>query len=127
MAKKGSSKYRSVVQEDLAAMLYQGKRSPSSGAADTDAGDVRTTHSLIECKTAGRPGVEIVPQLPRFVKWLEKVALEAWEEGRDPALFLRYYRPDSRLADRAGWVDVVVRPLVGDVLRENAYAKVHQE
>lgn len=121
MAKRGSNKWKSVQQEEFIANLYSGTRSPSSGAADTDQGDVRTTHSLIECKVTGSPGVEPRPKTPRFVKWLEKVALEAWSEGREPALALRYFDPDSPLATPDGWVDVVVRPAASDSLREAHY------
>lgn len=120
MARRGSSKARSVEQEDWVARLYHGKRSPSSGAADTDAGDVRTPLSLIECKTTGYPGKEPKPQVPRFIRWLEKVVKEAYEEGRSGALALRYYDPDSILATPDGWVDVVVRPIPDDVIREEA-------
>lgn len=119
MAARGSNKYRSVEQEDWVARLYHGKRSPSSGAADTDAGDVRTEFSLIECKTTGYPGKEPQPQLPRFIRWLEKVFKEASEEGKKGALALRYYAPDSILATPDGWVDVVVRPACDDADREN--------
>lgn len=121
MAKRGTSKRKSVDQEEWIARLYSGTRSPSSGAADTDQGDVRTAHSLIECKVTGEPGKELKPQLPRFVRWLEKVALEAWSEGREPALALRYFDPDSSLANLDGWVDVVVRTAAEDSVREAAY------
>lgn len=126
MAKRGTSKRKSVEQEEWIARLYSGTRSPSSGAADTDQGDVRTTRSLIECKVTGEPGKEPRPQLPRFVRWLEKVAEEAWSEGRSPAVALRYFDPDSKLATPDGWVDVVIRPAADDSVREALYAAEHE-
>lgn len=127
MAKRGTSKRKSVDQEEWIAALYSGTRSPSSGAADTDQGDVRTARSLIECKVTGEPGKEPRPQLPRFVRWLEKVAVEAWSEGRDPALALRYFDPDSPLARPDGWVDVVVRTAADDSVRDRAYDAWHEQ
>ena len=122
MAKRGTSKRKSQDQEKWIATLYSGKASPSSGASDTDQGDVRTAHSLIECKVTGEPGKEPRPQTPHFIKWLEKVALEAWSEGRQPALALRYFDPDSPLARPDGWIDVVVRTAADDSVREALYA-----
>lgn len=101
MAKRGSTKDDSVRHEDHLAALFNGKRSRSSGAAVHDAGDVRTEYLLIECKmTRGRK--------PKFVTEFEKVAKEAWEEGKDPMLALRYYDPDSLLADSEGWIDLTL-------------------
>lgn len=107
MAVRGSSKYLSVLQEDKIASLYNGVRSASSGAAETDQGDVRTKHLLIECKMTGGPGKRSIK--PVFLQHLEKVAAEAYSEGREPLLALRYYDPKSILADRDGWIDLVVR------------------
>lgn len=102
MAQRGSSKRLSVEHEEWVASVFNGKRSKSSGAAEHDAGDVRTDTHLIECKmTKG--------QVPTFIRHLEKVTLEAWEEGKDPMLALRYYDPDSHFANGYGWVDVVVQ------------------
>lgn len=101
MATRGSTKDDSVRQEDYIAKLFDGKRSKSSGAADHDAGDVRTKYLLIECKmTRARK--------PKFVTDFEKVAKEAWEEGREPMLALRYYDPDSLLSDSEGWIDLTM-------------------
>lgn len=123
MAKRGTSKYKSVQQEQYIALIYGGKQSPSSGAADNDQGDVRTPTTLIECKVTGGPG-KGGPRSPRMVRWLEKVSLEAWEEGRDPALALRFYDPESALADRDGWIDLVVRLASDDSVREDLYNSV---
>ena len=121
MAKRGSNKELSVRQEDWVARMYHGRRSPSSGAAVTDQGDVRTKMSLIECKTTGYPGKEPKPKTPRFIKWLEKAVQEAHENGLEGSLAMRFYDPESILATPDGWIDVMVRPIGTDALRESAY------
>jgi hypothetical protein len=112
VAKRGTSKRKSVEQENFIAAQYNGRRSASSGAAETDQGDVRTPDQLIECKCMGNPGEPT--KRPGFAKDLEKVTEEAWQEGRVPALAIRWYDPDSILADRAGWCDVIVRRVADD-------------
>jgi hypothetical protein len=101
--------------EDFIAALFSGKRSASSGASIVDKGDVRVTddQTLMECKYQGDP-VTPPKSKSKIVRVLEKIAIEAYEEGKDPALALRYYDPDSTLANKTtGYVDVVVR-LAGD-------------
>lgn len=112
MAKRGTNKFRSQEHEKYVAFLYEGKVSPSSGAAPADAGDVRVwaTNELIECKVKGEPGK---PARSTLVKQMEKIADEAWAEARDPVLCLRFFMPDSPLADKKGWVDLSVR-VAGD-------------
>jgi len=61
----------------------------------------------------GGPG-ETPKKLPVFIQQLEKVAVEARDIGREPALALRYYAPDSILAGPDGWLDVIVRPVDAD-------------
>jgi hypothetical protein len=114
MAVRGSSKERSVRHEDFIARLYGGTRSKSSGGADTDQGDVRTRGQLMECKVTGKP--EKPAKLPGFIKHLEKVTEEAWSEDRIPTLALRYFNPDSLLANRDGFVDVIVRRAQDDAI-----------
>jgi len=112
MARRGSTKYLSVKHEDRIARLYGGKRSASSGGAETDQGDVRAPDYLIECKMTGGPGVV---KRSKLVSDMEKVTEEALSEGRTPMVALRYYDPDSILADREGWIDLIVRRVVDDV------------
>lgn len=114
MARKGSSKWFSEQQENYIARLFGGVRSPSSGGADTDRGDVRLQSTLIECKHTGsflKPAKSISVKLSD----LEKLADEAWSEGKDFALALRLYAPDSVLSDSSGMVDLVVRMATADV------------
>lgn len=116
MAKKGTSKRRSTDQEDYIASLYSGRRSPSSGAAENDAGDVRSESQIFECKCKG--GVEYdsartnqgkAPQRTTLLQRFEKISQEAWAEGRTPVLAIREWAPESPLAGPNGWVDIVVR------------------
>jgi hypothetical protein len=117
VAKRGSNKDRSVEQENWVAKVYGGKRSPSSGAADTDQGDVRLVEegTLIECKTTGGPGDK--PKGGRLLTEFEKIADEAFSEAREPAMCLRFWRPDSVLSDRDGYVNLTVRLTLDDVER----------
>jgi hypothetical protein len=118
MAQRGTSKYRSVMQEAHLAKLFDGKRSPSSGGASNDAGDIRCKRILIEAKVTGTPSK---PKRPAWLKQFEKIAEEAWAEGRDPVLAFRFYDPDSILADAFGTIDLTVRLAADDALREKAF------
>ena len=111
MARRGTSKYNSVKQEEYVAKVYRGARSPSSGAAAHDYGDVRNEEELIECKyTGSKP--------PKFVAELEKIVKEAWAEGREPMLALRFAGCEgSLLADENGFIDLSVRRMSDDVAR----------
>jgi len=114
MATRGSKKWYSIQHEDFIAAKYQGKRSPSSGAAEADAGDVRTESLLFECKMTGHPGQE-PKRKATLVSLMEKIADEAWEEGKSPAMAMRWFDPSSKLADRDGWVDFIIRRLGDDL------------
>lgn len=93
---------------------YEGKRTKASGSGVKEKGDVRVEKDgdLVECK------VTEAKRTPRIITQLEKVATEAYEEGLDPALALRYYLPDSTLADGDGYVDVMVRLVRDDARRD---------
>lgn len=114
-AKKGGSKALSVEHESWVANHYGGKRSPSSGGASHDQGDVRVLADelLIECKFTGSPAKPI-KRTPTLVQQFEKIADEAWSEGRTPMMCLRFYLPDSPLANIHGWVDLMVRRTADD-------------
>lgn len=122
MARKGTSKARSVAQEDRIATMYSGVRSASSGAAVNDSGDVLAGPDLIECKTTGTPDKPAI--LPRFMQEFEKVAIEAYERGKNPVLCLQYYCPESDIANRAGMVEVSVRLTVNDANRSTVLREV---
>lgn len=112
MAKHGTSKALSILHEDKVAKDYNGKRSPSSGGADNDSGDVRTSVDLFECKMTGGP--ERTNRKPKLLQTLEKITEEAYSEGRKPVLALRYFDTESILSDTDGWIDLIVRPLGDD-------------
>jgi hypothetical protein len=108
VARRGTTKRYSVDHEEFIAKLYGGVRSPSSGAAEKDGGDVRTDPYLIECKMTGNPGE--VKRKSKILQDLEKVWEEAVIEGKKPLLCLREFQPDSPLAGKDGWVDLTVLP-----------------
>lgn len=100
MAHRGSKKELSVRHERFIATLFNGRRSPSSGASSIDKGDVSTDSLRIECK------MSMTGRLPTIVKQFEKIREEAYERGCTPILALRYYDPSSKLADDNGWIDL---------------------
>jgi hypothetical protein len=128
MAKRGSTKALSVEQEDYVAKTYGGKRSKSSGGADHDQGDVRVADqlTLFECKGQFGERTGKKPVRSTLVKHMEKVADEAWSEGKDPALALRFYMPESKLSNDDGYVDFSVRMLLDDAYNM-AYVREYRE
>ncbi len=116
MASRGTVKQVSVEHEDFIASVYNGTRSPSSGGASHDQGDVRTASTLIECKAKGSPRFPPTTT-PTLLQQFEKVAREAWSEGREPAVALRFYDPSSPLANLDGWIDLIVRRVADDAAR----------
>lgn len=105
--------------ENAIAKLYNGQRSRSSGASDTDKGDVRigSSKTIFECKLTGAPGGE--SKRTTLLGHMEKVADEAWAEGKQPAVALRLFNPESPLSGHDGWVDLVVRLAKDDSYRES--------
>lgn len=117
MTKKELSKQH----EEYIAKQYNGQRSRSSGASDTDKGDVRIagSKSIIECKLTGAPGSG--SKRTTLLSHMEKVADEAWAEGKEPAVALRIFCPESPVANVSGWVDFTVRLTADDARRELAW------
>jgi hypothetical protein len=115
LAARGSTKDLSVRQEERVARAYGGVRSPSSGGAATDRGDVRVASNgdLFECKHKGtfdRPARSISVKLDDF----EKLFDEATSEGKDAVMALSLYAPGSVLANSEGFVDLTVRRMADD-------------
>jgi len=102
-----NGKQLAKIHEEWVAKQYDGRRSRTSGASPVDKGDVSTGTHLYECKLRGAPGGPSMRTTQ--MRWMEKVADEAWAEGKQPALCLRYYCPESILADHEGWVDFTLR------------------
>lgn len=119
MAKRGSKKELSVRHENAVAATYDGTRSKSSGGAVTDEGDVRviSDNTLFECKGrfGGLAGAK--PVRSTLLRQFEKIADEAFSVNKEPALALRFYAPESFLADANGWVDLTVRLMDDDAQR----------
>lgn len=108
MAKRGSAKDRSVRQEEYIAQRFRGTRSPSSGAAVSDQGDVRNQTYLIECKVRGQYD-KPAKSISISTDDLEKITNEAWSEGKEPMMALRIIAdPSHPLADKDGHIDLVV-------------------
>jgi hypothetical protein len=116
LARRGSTKQLSALQEARVARAYGGVVSPSSGGAATDRGDVRTPTHLYECKHRGtydRPARSISVK----VDDLEKIFDEAHSEGKDWGACLSIYAPGSVLAGPGGFIDLTVRPMAEDAER----------
>jgi hypothetical protein len=119
VAPRGSSKAFSERHERHIAHVYNGVRSPSSGGAAADRGDVRTERELFECKHTGahhRPARSISVKLDD----LEKIFDEAVSEGKMPVMALSLYCPSSVLAGPAGFVDLTLRLTSDDAERSEA-------
>jgi len=112
MAARGSSKDRSVRQEEYVASRFpSAKRSPSSGAAVSDQGDVRNHQYLIECKVRGQYD-KPAKSISISMEDLAKITDEAWSEGKEPLMALRIIAdPAHPLADRDGHIDLIVTTL----------------
>lgn len=119
MALKGSKKDLSERHEREIAGSYRGRRSESSGGAVTDDGDVITQSELIECKGQFGELTGNKPVRSTLLTQFTKIAEEAYQQLRDPVIALRFYAPDSLLANENGYVDFTVR-LTADDLRRTA-------
>lgn len=113
MAKRGTVKRESIDHEDWVAHTYYGVRIDNSGAIPGKEGDVRTPTQLIECKCTGRPA-QPLKKKPVLLRLFEKIADEAYMDSRYPMMALRYYWPDSPLANRDGYVDLIVKRVEDD-------------
>jgi len=123
MASRGTIKALSNEQEEWVAKQYGGRRTKNSGASDMEKADVlaplEMPNTLIECKMTGAPGDKPVRKT-KIVSDLEIVADHAWAAGLTPALALRYFMPDSSLANHDGWVDITVRLTTEDAYDREA-------
>lgn len=118
MAERGTKKRRSVEQEDFLAASYPGgRRSTTSGAHDDN--DVISTYSYHEAKYEGAPGEKEATGYRVKLSEMEKIVDAARKVGKDAAFQVRLYAPESTLADRDGNVDLVVRLMADDCVREH--------
>lgn len=112
------SKKVSVEQENGIAKRYNGTRSPSSGAAVHDSGDVANKYDLIECKThVPDSKKKKLPSMKEALDILEKITKEAIERDKSPVVNFRFYLPEHYLANRKGWVEISVRRTIDDADR----------
>lgn len=81
----------------------------------TDLGDVKYPGYLIECKAQFGERTGHTKVRSTLVSQFEKAADEAWQGDRTPAMALRFYMPESTLADNKGFVDLIVRLLEDDL------------
>lgn len=100
--------------EEYLAKAYKGQVSPSSGASIREKGDIRTPEYLIEAKCRGNIGKPVSSSL---VKLMEKIYQEAIEVEKEPVVALRFFSPESILADENGWVDLAVHMVRYDRFR----------
>lgn len=84
MARPRTKKAKSIEQEEYVADLLGGRRTPSSGAADNDKGDILTPENLVEAKYTENKSVSLKRET-----W-EKIHHEAWGRGRRPAMAIRF-------------------------------------
>lgn len=101
--------------EHYIAKRYHGVRSLSSGASDHAKGDVKSRWdgTVFECKTQMRQQ----HSKSKLVSQMEKCADEAWEQALDPAVSLRFWDPQSPLADFSGWIYITARLTEDDIDR----------
>ena len=97
---------KSQRQEKRVASKTWGRRQPASGALPGAKGDVRAEDFLIECKRTDRKSIRVTQA------WLEKIAKEAMEVGKHPALALTF----NDMTYDKDWIMVPLRLL--DQLRE---------
>ena len=94
--------------ENYIAKMYNGRRSPSSGASWADRGDVRFTIKndydfTSECKATEKKSYSL-----KLETW-EKVVEEAAEQNRRPCMFIRFELESGKT------VDLVVRSIHDDL------------
>jgi Holliday junction resolvase len=104
---KKTTTLRAQNHENYIAKMYNGRRSPSSGASWADRGDVRFDisdfHFTAECKTTGKKSFSIKKET-----W-DKIVEEAQEQNRRPCMFIRFEDESGRM------IDLVVRSIHDDL------------
>lgn len=123
MAHRGTVKSLSITHEEHVAKKFHGTRSKTSQK------DVRVEaeDTIFECK--GRWGARVGAKDPYtlLIRQMEKVFDEAASEGKEPAIAMRFFLPDSPLADDSGYVDFAVRLLEDDAFRSEFLREYREE
>lgn len=98
---------RAQNHENYIAKMYNGRRSPSSGASWSDRGDVRfeieNYKFTAECKTTEKKSFSIKKDT-----W-NKIVEEAQEQDRRPCMFVRFEDESGQM------IDLVVRSIDDDL------------
>ena len=93
--------------ENHIAKMYEGRRSPSSGASWSDKGDVRFSvrdfEFTSECKVTEKKSYSI-----KVDTW-NKIVEEAQEQNRRPCLFVRFLTESGKI------IDLVLRDINDDL------------
>jgi Holliday junction resolvase len=93
--------------ENHIAKMYEGRRSPSSGASWSDKGDVRFSvrdfEFTSECKATEKKSYSI-----KVDTW-NKIVEEAQEQNRRPCMFVRFQTESGKI------IDLVVRDINDDL------------
>ena len=75
-----------------------GTTRPGSGAVDGAKGDINLTEFLVENKCTEHASISLK------LSWLDKISLEAREEGKAPALSIQFVDKQGNSKKRARWV-----------------------
>lgn len=84
--------------ERKAAKRLGGRNRPGSGSLDGAKGDIMLSEFLVENKTTEHKSISIK------LDWLEKIAREAREEGKAPALAVQFVDRQGNSMRHARWV-----------------------
>lgn len=85
------------------ATRVRGDQQPGSGAMDGAKGDVRVGEFLVESKAT------ISDSMSLKYPWLKKIAKEALDVTKEPALVIQFVLPDGSIKEDGAWVMVPER------------------
>ena len=84
--------------EKLAARRLKGRLTPASGALAGAKGDIVKRSFLIESKATKHESIGV------RLAWLDKIAKEALDAGKDPALIIQFVDATGNPWRGSGWV-----------------------
>lgn len=89
--------------------ILGGRSTPASGAMEGAKGDIDLDSVLMECKSTIRDSIQI-----KF-SWLAKIAHEAQNVGKKPALSVSFTLPDGTAIRDGDWIMVPRRVWEGSL------------
>ena len=92
--------------ERKAAKRLKGTLTPASGAKDGAKGDIVLRKFLVESKATKHESITIK------LAWLDKIAKEALDTGRDPALLIQFVDAAGNTWRGSGWALIPERLFV---------------